>query len=900
MAMPTGVEKALNGSPSPEVEVLRSQVQRLAEENSRLTEENETLKNRCQKLARSAMQVPPTQAPQVHVGTQTEPEANAGASTTSSGQRPTLREDGGGSGCGGRLPPVVERMLCSPVDETVQLQGIETLFAQQTQVADGAQDNIPAAVVQASLEVAIAIFGNHPDNRVLLLKASQFLSVFLAEPHAQQQLPVSELFQAARQVVRAGARLLGEASAAADAPGKMKPKDVAVQNTAKLLTWFLQLLTVLLPPLGPHLRDGGGGAETQVDAFVRALLAEVVSPLLQSSELPQEALLLKCVRLLPLLPMEPRIQKACLDSGAVHSLVLAFHRCAGGRLTSGAGGGSGDAGGGGGGGGEGAEAEPPKAAVEAELPKSIRFALRCVFAQNLELCVRAMDDTFVGDEFVCLEVLGELREMEKKQRGTFRALDEQWGIIGKALGLWTFHQRRVFEDPDPSRSASLVVLQKVAELLSAVLVKLPAQVLLKRMQEFQAAEPLQRVGLQAIHTNSQLRLQVAVSYVDNWVIPVVIGCLQMLLRRYEGTLGADGRSPCEPPSRDVEAAFQLLRDERLPPDGWTYVQHCLEICIQIVSHWSAANLSIKEKAGALDAHSAPNLLAQGGLVDVLAEIVDPVKAGFELQERPPQAVLRKACEALQTLFEQSGHICLFCMGYYTDVKLMVSLGAESLAADPLAAFPDMQQQAVEQLATSFEKFAPEDEKLGKKILKALTNLFETSYHLVVWFLQGHSLNTLGDYQSLNIHIEAVRAVSRAPYWNIEDAILIPDFVALVAQLLLGSVEGLADSPATVVPAQPMKRRVLDDTEAEEVVQASLSALLHLLLIDPSPPTALQCLVKSLGAGPQGSDVDSSLLSEEPAGSEKAVNNTMRVMQVFPHSDRVQMSCQHLLTSLLGE
>jgi len=115
--------------------------------------------------------------------------------------------------------------------------------------------------------------------------------------------------------------------------------------------------------------------------------------------------------------------------------------------------------------------------------------------------------------------------------------------------------------------------------------------------------------------------------------------------------------------------------------------------------------------------------------------------------------------------------------------------------------------------------------------------------------------------------------------------MLPDLVVSIAELLLGSVEGLEEG----APANP-RGRVLDLTEAEEVSGACMSALLHLLLIDPSPPTVLRCLVQSLG------DVN----SEESGGSERAVNNVMKIMQVFPSSDRVQMNCQHLLTSLLGE
>merc|ERR1719436_2347665 len=101
----------------------------------------------------------------------------------------------------------------------------------------------------------------------------------------------------------------------------------------------------------------------------------------------------------------------------------------------------------------------------------------------------------------------------------------------------------------------------------------------------------------------------------------------------------------------------------------------------------------------------------------------------------PSVVLQKATETLQALFEQNGHICLFCMQHYSEVKPMVLMGCESLAMDPLTDFPQMQQQAVDQLAASFDRFSVNDEKVAKKILKALAVLFESSYPLVAWFLK---------------------------------------------------------------------------------------------------------------------------------------------------------------------
>merc|ERR1711865_44696 len=135
---------------------------------------------------------------------------------------------------------------------------------------------------------------------------------------------------------------------------------------------------------------------------------------------------------------------------------------------------------------------------------------------------------------------------------------------------------------------------------------------------------------------------------------------------------------------------------------------------------------------------------------------------------------------------------------------MVALGCDSLATDPLADFPDMQQQAVEQLAASFEKFS-QDERLGRKVLKALAMMFESSYRLVAWFLREHPLSTLTDLQSLDVHSEAVRAVARAPYWSSDDSPMLPEFVALIAQLLMSSIEGLGPDDA---PPSRQGRRIL--------------------------------------------------------------------------------------------
>jgi hypothetical protein len=627
---------------------LLKEAQRLTEENAqlleakaRLSEEVETLKNRCQKLAKAASQ--PAQASKSEMGTQTD-SADGYVSTAGVEAVPGTGLDAINEA---RIPPIVSQMLQCPKDEAVQVQGIDALFAQQTQSADAAS---PAAN-QASLEAAVAILKNHPSSSALLLKASQFLSVLLAEKGVQQQLPLSVLFQAAWEVVSMSDRILAQA-AAGSADAASQP---SAQTSMKLLTWFLMLLASIFPCLSSRLRDRG-----QSEEFVLMLLNQLISPLLASAELPQEASLLKCVgkcvELLPLLPTEPWIQKACLESGAMHSLVLAFHRYSGNGQND-------------------------------TLGKGFCTALQCIFAENPELCVEAMGDAFVNDEFVCLEVLSELKTMEKKRRGIFRELDEKWDVIGKGLVLWAFHQRRVLEASDPQKCSSKEVLQKVAELLSAILAKLPPATLLQRMKDFENSEPLQRLALATLHANPQMRLQLAVNYQANGVSTVVISCLQMLLRRFEN----DDKAAQEAGAA-VEAAFQHLQDEKLPAEGWVYVAHCLEICVHILSHWSAAKLALPQKGAGpdgLQATAAPLLLAQGGLVDVLAELIDPVTAGYELLTKPPSFIYSKAVETLQNLFEQSAHVCLFCMQHYQEVKLVVSTASDSLAHDPLISFSEM-------------------------------------------------------------------------------------------------------------------------------------------------------------------------------------------------------------------
>jgi len=839
VAMGSPGEEAMDAA--SEVERLRRQVEVLTEEKDRLAEQVKDLTRRCQKLAAVAAQPEPEL---VAVATQTEDEdAAEGESAIASAEAAS------------RLPPPVQQMLKSPQDESAQLQGIEALF-QQAQV-DGATGAMAAPALQVSVEAAVAIFSNHPTNYPLLLKASHFLSVLFAEPNVQQQLPLERLFKAARSVTAASVRLL---AAAPMAEGGAAGGKAGAPTPSKLMGWFLSLLALLLPCIGPRLRD-----REQGEPFARDLLGELVSKLLSAAEVPQEALLLKCVQLLPLLPMEPWIQTVCLDSGAAHSLAFAYHRCA---STSAAG-------------------------REAPVPKAIRAAVRGVFADNLELCVRAVDEVFASDEFVCLEILDELQGMEKKKRGTLRTLDSDFGFVGKALGLWAFHQRRALEDADPQKSTSREVLQKVSELLTAVLLKIPPHVFLQRMQEFQADEVLQRHALAAVHATPQLRLQLAVNYVDNSIIPVAIGGIQMLLRHFE--CAAPGVSP---PVSDVEAAFRLLRNGLPPADGWPYVLYSLDICLHVLSHWSATKLSMQQKADVLDGHSAPLLLAKGGLVDILAELMDPVAAGVELSSKPPAGVMQKANETLQALFERNGHICLFCMQHYSEVKQMVSMGSDSLALDPLKDFPQMQQQAVGQLIVSYEKFSVGDDRISRKIMKALTALFESSYHLVAWFLQNNPLSSVGEYQSLDVHVEAVRAIIRAAYWSSEDAPLLPEFVSLLAQLILGSIEGHGDE----VPGAKPPARVVDLTEAEQVAAACMASLLHLLLIDPSPPTVLHCLARSLSdyGKAAGDSAQPAEEVESSVGSERAVNAVMKVMQVFPSSDRIQLDCHHLLTSLLGE
>merc|ERR1711865_1327045 len=174
------------------------------------------------------------------------------------------------------------------------------------------------------------------------------------------------------------------------------------------------------------------------------------------------------------------------------------------------------------------------------------------------------------------------------------------------------------------------------------------------MQENQTVETFQRFAWAAIHGNAQLKLHVAVNYKRNGAPAVLIACLWMFLNRYK----PDGSTPGASSGADTETVFRLLQDDTLPAEPWAYIQHCLEICTQIVSHWAATKITLEHRANVLDQDAAPLLLAQQGLVDVLAEIVDPAATGLKLTTEPPKQVLKSALETLQVLFEQNGHICL--------------------------------------------------------------------------------------------------------------------------------------------------------------------------------------------------------------------------------------------------
>lgn len=410
--------------------------------------------------------------------------------------------------------------------------------------------------------------------------------------------------------------------------------------------------------------------------------------------------------------------------------------------------------------------------------------------------------------------------------------------------------------------------------------------------------------------SGEKRLQLAVNYADNNVIAVMVACMVLLLRGYETEGAADAADS------EVEVAFQLLGDDKLPADGWSYTSYCLDVCLHVLSHWSCTKLAMPSKGPeVLDPSAAPVKLASAGVVDVLAELIDAPAAGVELRQQPPTALVQKACETLQALFERNGQICLFCMKHYAEVKQIILVGCESIVADPLSDHPEMQQEAIELFVGALEKFATKDERLSRKLLKALTVLFESSYQLVAWFLQEHPLSSLSELNSVDAHIEAVRAVSRAGYWSSEDAPLLPEFVAALVQTMLDAVEGHLDFSK---PPSCAGRRVVDLTEAEEIASSCMASVLHLMLIDPRPPMVQQSLARSLGGkgrkvdGPADTaaentddlppleDVTADDMNASPVSSEEAVNTMMKIMQVFPSSDRLQMNCQHILTSLLGE
>eukprot|EP00930_Biecheleria_cincta_P013877 TRINITY_DN12164_c0_g2_i1.p1 TRINITY_DN12164_c0_g2~~TRINITY_DN12164_c0_g2_i1.p1 ORF type:complete len:846 (-),score=210.69 TRINITY_DN12164_c0_g2_i1:28-2565(-) len=816
---------------------------RLSEEVETLSEEVETLRGRVKKLALAAGQ---TDAAQVDAETQTE--SNGAAAD---GDATNIEGADGGHG-----NPTIGQMLQNPHDDAVQLQGIEALFQQQTQAGDQAD---AAPMLHSSLEVSVAIFRNHQTNWPLLLKASQFVSVLLAEPAAQQKIPAALLQQAAEEVLAASKQVVEKAGGSAAQAGTPSP--------SKLMTWFLSLLALLLPSLEVWLR-----AQAKSEAFVQGLMRDLISRLLSLHDAPQETLVLKAVQLLPLLPTEAWIQKACLEGGAIHSFSLA-----GQRLAEKKGG-------------------YPKGSnsQDAQFGKAVRAAVRRMFADNMELCCQALGDTFVSEPTICLEVIDELLGQEAQKRGTFRALDEHFEILGKAMNLWAFHQRKALENPEPEKCSSRALLQKLAKLVQAILGKLPPQQLLKRMEEFEESEVFRRIAVSTVRESAQLRLQIAVNYTTNNVIAVIVSCLQMLLRNYEKSETGGVTTETE----QITRTFRLLDDERLPVDAWPYMDSCLDVCLHILSHWSCTNPSGGKE---IDPSSAAIQLVHAGLMDALAELTDPTGMGMELREQPPQSLVRKAEEALQRLFERNGPICVFCMKHYVDSKPIITIGCESIANDPFNDNLEMQQEAVTLLSSSFEKFAVKDQRLGRKLLKALTMLFEASYNLVVWFLQQQPIGSLPELQSLDVHIEAVRAISRAGYWSAEDAPLLPDFVAVLAQVLLDAVEGHLDVSA---PPSGSGRRVFDLTEAEELAASCTASMLHLMLIDPTPPTVLHCLARSLCKQDSGKkdsaleDADSRTLSGQT--SEEAVNAVMKMMQVFPSSDRIQINCQHILTSLLGE
>lgn len=273
-----------------EVEQLRQQVEELLKERNEWQEERSRLRDEIEEL-RSRL--------------------SKGEET----KNPDAVADGEGS-----LHAMLAQMLRCPQDESLQLTGIEQLFVEQTQAGAAQLESTPQ--LHQSLEVAVNIFVHHQNNWTLLLKASQFLSVLLAEPSAQQLLPQAQLQRTAQAVLAASTALL-EKTGGLSTPASGYQATASAPSPTKLFTWLLSLLSLLLPSLESWLR-----ARQQSEAFVHGLMHGVVSRLLAASEVPSEALILKSVQLLPLLPMETWIQQMCLESGAIHSFALVRQRLA--------------------------------------------------------------------------------------------------------------------------------------------------------------------------------------------------------------------------------------------------------------------------------------------------------------------------------------------------------------------------------------------------------------------------------------------------------------------------------------------------------------------------------------------------------------------------------------------
>ena len=124
----------------------------------------------------------------------------------------------------------------------------------------------------------------------------------------------------------------------------------------------------------------------------------------------------------------------------------------------------------------------------------------------------------------------------------------------------------------------------------------------------------------------------------------------------------------------------------------------------MLSHWSCSKLALPPKGPeVLEPTAAPVRLASAGVVDVLAELIDAPAAGVALREPAPTALVQKASEVLRALFEHQGHICLFCMKHYKEVKQIVYIGCESFVADMEQ--QEMQREAVELFCEAFERFA---------------------------------------------------------------------------------------------------------------------------------------------------------------------------------------------------